>query len=318
MAANTPMLGIDLGGTKTEAALLDADGTELWRRRVPTPAGDYEGTVRTVAALVAAAAEAAGGAAFSIGIGTPGALAAGGLMKNCNSTCLNGRPLQRDLEAALGHAIALANDANCLALSEATDGAGAGFEVVFAAILGTGVGAGIAVRGQVLGGPNRLAGEWGHNPLPWLGADEPHPHCYCGQRGCVETLVSGSGLARDHALVTGQALSGEEIASRAAAGDGACMATLERHTERLARALAAVVNLLDPDVIVLGGGLSRLAHLYEQVPARWSRWVFGGTAERVRTRLVPARHGDASGVRGAAWLGRTAAAAAAAAANTRT
>ncbi|MFO1293536.1 MAG: ROK family protein [Rubrivivax sp.] len=316
MAANAPMLGIDLGGTKTEAALLGADGTELWRRRVPTPAGDYEGTVRTVAALAAAAAEAAGGAASSIGIGTPGALAAGGLMKNCNSTCLNGRPLQRDLEAALGRAIAIANDANCLALSEATDGAGAGFEVVFAAILGTGVGAGIAVRGQVLGGPNRLAGEWGHNPLPWLGADEPRPHCYCGQRGCVETLVSGSGLARDHALVTGQALSGEEIASRAAAADAASAATLERHADRLARALAAVVNLLDPDVIVLGGGLSRLAHLYEQVPARWSRWVFGGTAERVRTRLVPARHGDASGVRGAAWLGRAAAAAAAAHART--
>ena len=301
------MLGIDLGGTKTEAALLGADGRERWRQRVPTPGGDYDATVRTVASLVAAARAAAGGAHFTIGIGTPGAPAAGGLMKNCNSTCLNGRPLQRDLEAALGARIALANDANCLALSEATDGAGAGAAVVFAAILGTGVGAGIAVHGRVASGPNRLAGEWGHNPLPWLAHDEPRPACWCGQRGCVETLVSGAGLARDHAAASGERLAGEEIARRAAAGDAACAATLERHAERLARALAAVVNLLDPDVIVLGGGLSRLTHLYEQVPARWARWVFGASAhEPVRTRLVPAQHGDASGVRGAAWLGRTA------------
>ncbi len=308
VAAQAPMLGIDLGGTKTEAALLDAAGALRWRRRVPTPAGDYEGTVRTVAALVAAAVEATGDASFSIGIGTPGAPAASGLMKNCNSTCLNGRPLQRDLETVLGRSVALANDANCLALSEATDGAGAGCDIVFAAILGTGVGAAIAVHGRVLEGPNRIAGEWGHNPLPWLGDDEPRPPCWCGQRGCIETLVSGGGLARDHARVSGQALGSEAIASRAAAGDAACAATLERHADRLARALAGVVNLLDPDVIVLGGGLSRLAHLYERIPARWSRWVFsGGHADRVRTRLVPARHGDASGVRGAAWLGRAAA-----------
>lgn len=306
-AAGTPMLGIDLGGTKTEAVLLGAEGGVLWRHRVPTPAGDYDATVRTVADLVAGAQAAAGGLPFTVGIGTPGALAASGLMKNCNSTCLNGRPLQRDLEAALGRRVAMANDANCLALSEATDGAGAGAEVVFAAILGTGVGAGIAVRGHVLTGPHRLAGEWGHNPLPWLRDDEPRPQCYCGQRGCIEALVSGSGLARDHAFVTGEVLAGELIVERAAAGDAACAATLERHVDRLARALAAVINILDPDVVVLGGGLSRLAHLYEQVPRRWSRWVFsGGHQDPVRTRLVPALHGDASGVRGAAWLGRAA------------
>lgn len=299
------MLGIDLGGTKIEALLLGADGTERWRRRAPTPAGDYDGTVRGVAELVSAATAAAQGAQPSIGIGTPGALATRGLMKNCNSTCLNGRPLQRDLEATLGRKVALANDANCLALSEATDGAGAGAEVVFAVILGTGVGAGIAVRGRVLSGPNRLAGEWGHNPLPWLADHEPRPLCYCGQCGCIETLVSGSGLARDHARVAGQALSGEEIVRRSAAGDAACAATLERHTDRLARALASIVNILDPDVIVFGGGLSRLTHLYDEIPQRWARWIFsGGHQDAVRTRLVPARHGDASGVRGAAWLGR--------------
>ena len=293
------MLGIDLGGTKTEAALLDGAGRELWRRRVPTPAGDYEATIRAVASLAAAARAAAPDAEFTIGIGTPGTLAADGLMKNCNSTCLNGRPLQRDLERALGRRIALANDANCLALSEATDGAGAGAAVVFAAILGTGVGAGIAVHGRVLGGANRIAGEWGHNPLPWLGDDEPRPGCYCGQRGCVETLVSGSGLARDHAFVNGESMAGEEIVRRAAAGNAACTATLERHADRLARALAAVVNLLDPDVIVLGGGLSKVDELYVQVPRLWRAHVF---SDVVRTALVPARHGDSSGVRGAAWL----------------
>lgn len=301
-----PALGIDLGGTKIEALLLGPDGAPLWRRRVATPAADYAATVAAVVALVAQARRAAGGP-LSIGIGTPGALAASGLMKNCNSTCLNGRPLQRDLQAALGQPVALANDANCLALSEATDGTGAGAEVVFAVILGTGCGAGIAVHGRVLQGPHRLAGEWGHNPLPWADAGaDPGFDCYCGQRGCIETLVSGSGLARDHAHLTGQRLAGEQIVEGAAAGDAACQATLDRHAARLARALAAVINLLDPDVIVLGGGLSRLPHLSAQVPALWSRWVFGADRDPVRTRLVPALHGDASGVRGAAWLGRQA------------
>ena len=306
-------LGIDLGGTKAEAALLAPDGQVLWRTRMATPGGSYEGTVQMLSSLVAAARPASGGQAFSVGVGTPGSQTPLGVMKNCNSTCLNGRPLQRDLEAAIGQPVRLANDANCLALSEATDGAGAGAEVVFAVILGTGTGAGIAVRGRVLQGPNRLAGEWGHNPMPWgEPGEDPLFDCYCGQRGCAETLLSGSGLARDHAHINVQALTGEAIVERAAQGDAACQATLQRHTRRLARALAAVINLLDPDVIVLGGGLSRLPHLYQQVPALWGRWVFsGGAQDPVRTRLLPALHGDASGVRGAAWLwreaGRTAA-----------
>jgi fructokinase len=304
-------LGLDLGGTKVEAALLADDGRTLWKQRAATPAGDYDATLRTVAALVDAARPAAGGP-VTIGIGTPGTAAADGRMKNCNSTCLNGRPLQADLQAVLGQPVALLNDANCLALSEATDGAGAGADVVFAAILGTGTGAGIAVHGRVLTGPNGLAGEWGHNPLPWAvnGAD-PAWACYCGQHGCIETLLSGPGLARDHARQHGGALDAVAIAAQAAAGDEACAATLERHASRLARALAGVINLLDPDVIVLGGGLSRMPYLYTAVPALWSRWVFaanGGDAAAapVRTRLLPALHGDASGVRGAAWVGRSA------------
>lgn len=306
-------LGIDLGGTKIEAVALGPDGAERWRRRVPTPAGDYAGTVQAVLALVAAARAALPGP-LSVGLGTPGTAGDGGRMKNCNSTCLNGRPLQADLEAALGQPIALANDANCLALSEATDGAGAGAEVVFAVILGTGSGAGVAVRGRVLGGPNGLAGEWGHNPLPWAvpGEDAPPYACYCGQYrgqycgqgGCIETFVSGPAIAMDHRRHHGGERSAEAVVAAAAAGDPDARATLERHAHRLARALAAVINLLDPDVIVLGGGVSRLPHLYERVPALWSRWVFGaGADEPVRTRLLPARHGDASGVRGAAWLG---------------
>lgn len=299
-------LGIDLGGTKISAALLDAGGREFWRQRWPTPAGDYAATVRAVAAAAAAARQAAEGRALTIGIGTPGSQTPAGPMKNCNSTCLNGRPLQADLEAAIGQPVRLANDANCLALSEASDGAGAGADVVFAVILGTGAGGGIAVHGRVLQGVNGLAGEWGHNPVPWAepGEDPPFP-CYCGQRGCCETLVSGSGLTRDHLHVTGQALTGLAIAARAAAGDADCAATLERHARRLARALAAVINLLDPDVIVLGGGVSRLESLYRRVPALWPQWVFSaGEGGPLRTRLVPSLHGDDSGVRGAARLWR--------------
>jgi fructokinase len=296
---------MDLGGTKIEAALLAADGRELWRRRVATPAGDYAATVQAVAALAAAARRETGLAA-SIGLGTPGTADASGRMKNCNSTCLNGQPLQRDLEAVLGQPVRLANDANCLALSEATDGAGAGAAVVFAAVLGTGVGGAIAVQGRVLTGPNGLAGEWGHNPLPWPDEAEQRgaaagAACYCGRRGCIETWLSGPGLAADHRQTGGQDLSAAEIALAAQAGDRACQATLERHAGRLARALATVVNLLDPDVIVLGGGLSQLPQIYARVPALWGNWVFGGT-EGLRTRLLPSQHGDASGVRGAAWL----------------
>lgn len=302
-------LGLDLGGTKTEAALLDDSGQAVWKQRLATPAGDYAATLRTVATLVAAA-RAVAGAPLTIGIGTPGTATAAGLMKNCNSTSLNGRPLQADLQAALGQPVALMNDANCLALSEATDGAGAGAAVVFAAILGTGTGAGIAVHGRVLQGANGLAGEWGHNPLPWADIEElPGYRCYCGQTGCIESFVSGPGLAREHAQRHGGALDAAAIAQKAAAGDADCRATLARHAHRLARALAGVINLLDPEVIVLGGGLSLMPHLYEQVPALWGQWVFSaGADEPVRTRLLPALHGDASGVRGAAWVGRAAAA----------
>jgi fructokinase len=301
-------LGLDLGGTKTEALLFDGHDQVVWRLRVATPGGDYIATVRMIAGLVASARQAAAGQPFTLGMGTPGTQAAGGLMKNCNSTCLNGMPLQRDVQAAIGQGVQLANDANCLALSEATDGAAAGAEVVFAAILGTGTGAGIAVHGRVLQGPNGLAGEWGHNPLPWGEPGEDPPWaCYCGQKHCVEGLVSGPGIARDHAARHGGSLDAATIATRAAAGDADCHATLQRHTQRLARALAGVINLLDPDVIVLGGGLSRMEHLYAEVPRLWGRWVFAaGVPAPVHTRLLPALHGDASGVRGAAWLGRAA------------
>lgn len=305
-------LGVDLGGTKIEAQLLGPDGACVWRDRRPTPQGDYAGTLAAIAAQVADARTAlqalAPGATFSIGAGTPGTAGAGGLMKNCNSTCLNGRPLAADLAALLGQPVVLANDANCLALSEATDGAGAGAAVVFAVILGTGVGAGIAVHGRVLSGAHGLAGEWGHNPLPWATSGDPVWPCYCGQHGCIETLLSGPALARDHAhLNGGPAVTAVQVAEAAAQGDAAAQATLERHAHRLARALAGVINLLDPDVVVLAGGLSQLPGLPERVQAHWARWVFGASAtEPVRTRLVRSQHGDASGVRGAAWLGRQA------------
>ncbi|MBK8096404.1 MAG: ROK family protein [Planctomycetes bacterium] len=294
-------IGIDVGGTKLEALVL-ADGRERWRRRVPTPAGDYDGTVRAIAGLVAAARSELQFATCTIGCGTPGSVTAAGTMKNCNSTCLNGRPLPRDLAGVLGQPIRIANDANCLALSEATDGAGAGAEVVFAAILGTGVGGGIAVRGQVLTGPNGLAGEWGHVPLPWRTDADPEWPCYCGQRGCLETLLSGPSLARDHSCHgAGDAAA---IAAAAAGGDPAALATLDRYCDRLARACAQLVNLLDPDVIVLGGGVSKIAALYESAAALLPRHVFAASAtDPVRTRLLPALHGDSSGVRGAAWLG---------------
>lgn len=300
-------LGIDLGGTKIEAMLLSAQGETLWRRRVATPADDYHATLQAIAALVDEA-RVAGGGACSVGLGTPGSLTPDGLMKSANSQCLNGRPLQADLQQRLGQRVRLANDANCLALSEATDGAGAGAPVVFAAILGTGCGAGIAVHGRVLAGPNGLAGEWGHNPLPWaVAGEDPMFDCYCGQRGCNETLLSGPGLAREHRHCGGAALSAAQIAAAAAQGDDACQATLQRYCTRLARALASVINLLDPDVVVLAGGLSQIDLLYEQVPRLWSRWVVsGGHRDTVRTLLKPSRHGDASGVRGAAWLWREA------------
>ena len=292
-------LGIDLGGTKIEVVALADDGRELLRRRIPTPAGDYAATVAAVTGLVAAA-ERELGACGSVGVGIPGAETDAGTIKNANSTCLIGRPLRRDLEAALGREVRLANDANCFALSEATDGAARGAEVVFGAILGTGVGGGIVVHGHLLHGASAIAGEWGHNPLPSPApGDLPLPPCYCGRAGCIETYLSGPGLARDHLAHGGAALDPPAIAARAEAGDATCEATLRRYEERLGRALAGVINLLDPDVIVLGGGLSQLARLYRNLPACCGPHVF---SDVFHTRIVPPRHRDSSGVRGAARL----------------
>jgi fructokinase len=293
-------IGVDLGGTKIEAAALDRSGAVHCRRRVATPAGDYWATIAAVADLVRGI-ERQLGITASVGIGMPGAISPPtGLVKNANSTWLNGRPLQRDLENALGRPLRLANDANCFTLSEATDGAAAGLDTVFGVILGTGVGGGLAVCGRVLAGANAIAGEWGHTPLPWPAADEtPGPPCYCGRSGCIETFLSGPGLAADHRRHTGQDLAAAAIAAAAARGDPLAVATLERYAERLARGLAVVINLFDPEAIVLGGGLSAIAMLYQRVPLCWSRWIFSDT---VNTRLLAPRHGDSSGVRGAAWL----------------
>lgn len=293
-------IGIDLGGSKIEAIALDQNARELLRLRVPTPVGDYRATLAAVAGLVDDI-EKQTGQRGTVGVGTPGAVSRGsGRIKNSNSVCLIGRPLGEDLAALLGREVRLANDANCFALSEAADGAAAGAEVVFGVIIGTGTGGGIVVRGRALEGPNAVAGEWGHNPLPWpRDAERPGPLCYCGKRGCIETFLSGPGLARDHESATNQNLAAAEIAQRAERGDAACIATLDRYEDRLARGLATVINILDPEVIVLGGGLSNIARLYRNVPRRWGSYVF---SDRVDTRLVPARYGDSSGVRGAAWL----------------
>jgi fructokinase len=293
-------LGIDLGGTKIEGIALDAGGRDLLRRRIATPQGDYEGTVAAVAGLVASM-EKELGRRGSVGVGTPGAVSpATGRIKNANSTCLVGHPFDRDLAVALDRPVRLANDANCFALSEAVDGAAAGAEIVFGVILGTGVGGGIAIRGQPLIGRNAIAGEWGHSPLPWpRDAERPGPLCYCGKRGCVETFLSGPGLTRDHVAAGGPEIRSEEIVARADAGDPDAAATLERYEDRLARGLAQVINLLDPDAIVLGGGLSNVSRLYQSLPRRLPAYVF---SDRVDTALCAPRHGDSSGVRGAAWL----------------
>jgi len=293
-------IGVDLGGTKIEAVVLDGDGATRFRARVGTPQGDYRGTLAAVAGLVGAAEQAVG-VRCSVGVGTPGAPSrVDGRIRNANSTCLNGQPLREDLAAVLERPVRIANDANCLALSEAVDGAAAGADVVFAVILGTGVGGGIAVCRQVLEGPNGIAGEWGHNALPLPDAEDlPLPPCYCGRQGCVEAYLSGPAMARDHALHGGASIDAAAIAQAAALGDSACEATLSRYERRLARSLAVVINILDPDVIVLGGGLSNIERLYRTVPALWTPHVF---SDRVDTRLVRNRHGDSSGVRGAAWL----------------
>ncbi|HEY6897882.1 MAG TPA: ROK family protein [Rhodocyclaceae bacterium] len=290
-------LGVDLGGTKTEIVALADDGSELLRQRIASPQGAYMDTVMAIVGLVEAA-ENALEQRGSVGIGIPGAESrTSGLIKNANSTWLIGKPLRRDLQALLQREVRIANDANCFALSEAADGAGAGAAVVFGVILGTGVGGGIVVNRQIIDGANSIAGEWGHNPMP--GEPDELPVCYCGRHGCIETYLSGPGLAADHRRIAGNDLSPEDIVARAAEGDAACEATLQRYEERLARALSGVINILDPDVIVLGGGLSNLDRLYVNVPQRWERHVF---SDSVATRLLKHRHGDSSGVRGAAWL----------------
>jgi fructokinase len=293
-------IGVDLGGTKIEFVALDPSGKELHRHRIATPRFDYEGTVRAVAEAVARIEKELGGRATA-GVGIPGTISTKtGLVKNANSTWLNGKPFDKDLSGALGREVRCANDANCLAVSEATDGAGAGKHVVFAVILGTGCGGGIAVDSRVHSGLNGVAGEWGHNTLPWMRPEEfPGPACYCGRNGCVETWISGTGLEADYERATNVALKGPEIIARSGAGEPAAVAALERFEDRLTRGLAQVINLLDPDVVVLGGGASQIPQLYQNVPARLKEYVFGKEAD---TRILPAKHGDSSGVRGAAWL----------------
>jgi fructokinase len=272
--------------------------------RVPTPSGSYPHTLAAIADLVARLDREAGRHG-TVGVGIPGIISpATGLIKNANSVCLIGHALDRDLEALLQRPVRFANDADCFALSEASDGSGAGAHSVFGAILGTGVGSGLVYAGQLVRGPNAIAGEWGHNPLPWPrvwphGDERPGPTCYCGRPGCIETFLSGPGLARDHAAATGQAISPEALVAAAGAGDADAQASLDRYADRLARALATVINIFDPEVIVLGGGMSKVEWLYDEVPRRWGTWVF---SDRVDTKLRPPAHGDSSGVRGAAWL----------------
>ena len=293
-------IGVDLGGTKIEAAALGPDGAVLARQRLATPREDYAATIGAIVTLVQQV-EAGIGRRGSVGVGIPGALSAiSGLIKNASSTWLLGKPLDRDLSSALGRPVRLMNDANCLALSEAADGAAAGLETVFGVILGTGVGGGVVVHGRALAGCNAIAGEWGHNPLPWPRPDElPGPACYCGKRGCIETFLSGPNLARDYHEAGGEAITAKELAERAEAGEPAAEAALGRYEDRLARALAGVINILDPDALVLGGGISNVERLYRTLPALLPRYVF---SDHLATRVLKARHGDSSGVFGAARL----------------
>jgi fructokinase len=293
-------LGIDLGGTKIEIIALAPGGRELLRRRVATPHEDYRAILQGVARLVQEAEQELGEGG-SVGVGTPGSISrATGLLRGSNSICLNAKPLKADLEAALDRQVRVSNDANCFALSEARDGAGQDAETVFGVILGTGVGGGIVVGGNVLVGPNAIAGEWGHNPLPWpTDHERPGAQCFCGRTGCIETFLSGPGLERDYFSATGKRLASIDIEAGAASGDLGCEQAMLRYEERLARALAHVINILDPDTIVLGGGMSNMQRLYAAVPSLWSAWVF---SDRVDTSLVRNVHGDSSGVRGAAWL----------------
>ena len=293
-------IGIDLGGTKIEAIALADDGAEIARRRAPTPFSDYDATLGAIVSLVGEI-ESRTGERGSVGVGTPGALSpATGLVKNANSTCLIGHRLDRDLQALLGREVRICNDANCFALSEAVDGAGAGAASVFGVIVGTGTGGGLVVNRKLLTGRNAIAGEWGHNPLPWPRPEElPGPRCYCGAHGCIETFLSGPGLRRDFQEAAGTALPPEDIVALAESGDDPAEACMQRYEDRMARGLAQVINIVDPHVIVLGGGLSKIRRLYENVPRLWSRHVF---SDRVETRLLPPLHGDSGGARGAAWL----------------
>ncbi|EDS7165909.1 fructokinase [Salmonella enterica] len=296
-------IGIDLGGTKTEVIALDDAGEQRFRHRLPTPREDYQQTIETIATLVDMA-EQATGQTGSVGIGIPGSLSPyTGVVKNANSTWLNGQPFDSDVSRRLKREVRLANDANCLAVSEAVDGAAAGAQTVFAVIIGTGCGAGVALNGRAHIGGNGTAGEWGHNPLPWMDDDELRYReeipCYCGKQGCIETFISGTGFATDYQRLSGKALKGDEIIRLVDAQDAVAELALSRYELRLAKALSHVVNILDPDVIVLGGGMSNVERLYKTVPSLMKSFVFGGECE---TPVRKAQHGDSSGVHGAAWL----------------
>ncbi|MBJ6137483.1 ROK family protein [Marinobacter litoralis] len=296
------LVGIDLGGTKTEVILIDRESNEHFRKRVATPGGDYRATLETIHSLVLAAESQAGKHGLPVGVGIPGSISGiTGTVKNGNSVWLNGQPMQKDLSALLQRPVTLTNDANCLALSEATDGAGKNHNVVFAAILGTGCGAGISVNGRILTGPNGVAGEWGHNPLAWTPQTELNQRpCFCGRYGCNETFLSGTGLSHTHKLLHGQQLPAKTIAENALQGDKKADESMNRYLDHLARGIAAVINVLDPDVVVLGGGMSNAEQIYQELPERLSSYVFGGECGTPVERAV---HGDSSGVRGAAWLG---------------
>ena len=295
-------VGVDLGGTKTEVILMDRQSTEHFRARLATPSGDYRATLETIRALVLQAEAEAGEGGLPVGVGIPGSVSrVTGLIKNSNSTWLNGQPMQQHLGELLQRPVTLTNDANCLALSEATDGAGKNHNTVLAAILGTGCGAGVSIKGQILEGPNGVTGEWGHNPLAWVSQAELEQRpCFCGRNGCNETFLSGTGLSLTHGLMTGQKQSAQQVVEQAREGDPRARETMNRYLEHLSRGLAAVINVLDPDIIVLGGGMSNAEQLYEELPGRLSDYVFGGECKTPIRRAV---HGDSSGVRGAAWLG---------------
>ncbi len=292
-------LGVDLGGTKIEAALLDAGGEIAWRERVATPSDDYAAILQAIHGLCRRA-EARAGCELPVGIGTPGSLSPQtGLLRNSNTVCMNGKPFMQDLQRILERPLRIANDANCFALSEAVDGAGADGRVVFGVIIGTGAGGGVVIDRQVLNGRHAIGGEWGHNPLPWRRDFDIERYCFCGKPGCIETFLSGPGFAANVRALTGQTLDSRQIVARAQAGDPLCLEQLDHYYDQMARALAHVINLIDPDVIVLGGGMSNVASIYEEVPRRLGEYVF---SDFVETPVRPPVHGDSSGVRGAAWL----------------